>query len=166
MLYPALRTIWLHDLPVCFPGRQCVDQSPLEADVINDTSALTPSSAAIAAGSFAVFGAAFVLALLGLGLQWRGRGVRPWLLVLASALLLVGLAASFAVRARLDAISLTYSNAYGQPSASAPASLSASWPSVLVAGQAMVVLGAVTLFLTLNTTAVRRRKAARQEPAA
>src|SRR4051794_22820266 len=87
---PALRpaAAWTHDLPVCFPGHPCVDYSPLSADAINVTSALTPISQAIALGCFGLLGLALLLVAFGLRPQVR----RPHLRVVAvsTALVLVG----------------------------------------------------------------------------
>ena len=158
MLDPARHLALAQDLPVCFPGRQCVQTPPLTADLISATSALTPASSAIAAGCFVALGASLVLAGTGLRLQWRGPGVRPWLVVLAAALLLVGTVITYTISGWFGTILSIYSDLHEQPSAPAPASLNGSWHSVLFAGQAMVVLAAVTFFLILNTAAVRRRR--------
>ena len=151
MLDPALR-----DLPVCFPGRRCVDFVPAEADLVSLTSALTPKSPAIAAGCFAALGASIVLVGLGLRVQWRGPGVRPWLVVTVTALLLIGFGITTVVDLWFGAVSSVYSNVWGQPSAPAPSSLAGSWRSVLVAGHAMEIV-AVAVIAVLATVAATRR---------
>lgn len=158
MLDSALRLVWTRDLPVCFPGRRCVDFVPAGADIVSATSALTPLSPAIAAGGFAVLGASIVLVGLGLRLQVRGSGVRPWLVVTEVALLLIGFGITTAVDLWFGAISSVYSNVYGEPSAPAPASLDGSWRSVLVAGHGMETLAVVALALLVTVAAVRRHR--------
>lgn len=161
MLDLALRSDWVRDLPVCFPGRSCVDEPPLGADLINLTSALTPASPAIAAVCFTAVGASLVLIVLGLRLQWRGRGVRPWLLLLAMALVPAGVFTVWAIGGLLATSSSIYGGADGRPSALTPSSLTGSWPLVQSAGSVMVALGAVALFVMLNTAAIRERRVAR-----
>jgi hypothetical protein len=83
--------------------------------------------------------------------------VRPWLVVLATALLLAGVAIAWTIGGRLAAVSAIYGGADGRPSAPAPSSLTGSWPLVQSAGCAMVLVGAIALFLMLNTAAMRER---------
>lgn len=156
MLVP--RFVRAQDLPVCLPGRQCVDEPPLAAPVLNAISSGTPLSSALSAGCFVVLGAALVLLVRGLLLQRSGSGVRPWLAALIAALLLLGVVLAYVLDVWFGTLSEIYSNVYGEPSAPVPASLIGSWPSVLFAGRAMVVLAAVALFAMLNTAVVRRRR--------
>lgn len=151
-------TGWTQDLPVCFPGRPCVDFVPAGADLAYAASALTPLSPAIAAGCFAVLGAALVLVGLGLKLQWSGPGVRPWLVVMLTALLLVGLSVTTFVDVWFGSISAVYSDVYGQPSAAAPPSLAGSWHSVLAAGHSMEILAVAAIGVLVIVAAVRRRR--------
>ena len=64
---------------MCFPGHACLNEIRVGASLINVTSALTPSSPAIAAACFTAIGASLLLVGLSLKLQWRRFGVRPWL---------------------------------------------------------------------------------------
>lgn len=166
MLDLALRSDWVRDLPVCFPGRSCVDEPPLGADLINLTSALTPASPAIAAVSFAAVGASLVLIVLGLRLQWRGRGLRPWVLLLSMALVPAGVFTVWAIGGLLATIGAIYGGADGTPSALTPPSLTGSWPLVESAGTVMAALGAAALFVMLNTAAIRERRFARSRASA
>jgi hypothetical protein len=158
VLDPGLHMVWTHDLPVCFPGRQCVDFVPAGADLVYLTFGLTPLSPAIAAGCFALLGAALVLVGLGLRSQWRGPGVRPWLVVTVTALLLIGFGITTFVDLWFGSISSVYSGVYGQPRAPAPSSLAGSWHSVLAAGHAMEILAAVAIAVLATVAAVRRRR--------
>lgn len=133
-LLPGL--VWTQDLPVCFPGRPCVDYVPLGADVINATSALTPVSEAIAIGCFVLLGVALVLVALALRPQPRRLGPSPWLLVQSTTLFLIGVVAASAANARLDATS----SISGPEGAPAP-SLIGSWPSIGLVGDAIALLG-------------------------
>ncbi len=126
--------------------------------MVSATSALTPASPAIAAACFAVLGAAVVLIGSGVRLQSRGRGVRPWLAVTVTALLLIGLAVTTAVDLWFGSVSAVYSNIYGQPAAPAPSSLAGSWHSVLAAGHAMEILAVVAIAVLASVAAVRRRR--------
>lgn len=148
---------------MCFPSRACASETPVGASLINRTPALTPSSPAIAAACFTAIGASLVLMALGLKLQWRRFGVRPWLVMLATAPFLAGVIAAWTIGGRLAAISAIDSGTGGRPSAPTPSSLTGSWPLVLSAGYAMVVFGAVALFLILTTAALRERRRDRFE---
>lgn len=122
------------------------------------TSALTPVSPAIAGASFAVLGAAAVLVVFGLRLQSRGRGVRPWLAVTVTVLLLIGFAVTTSVDLWFGSIAAVYSNVYGQPAAPAPSSLAGSWSAVLAAGHGMETLAIITIAVLASVAAVRRRR--------
>lgn len=151
----------LQDLPVCFPGRSCVDEPPGEADVVNLLSALTPISPVIAVVCFAALAVALVLVVIGLRRQWRGAGVRPWLVVLVAVLLLVGFVVAEVVAARSGTIAEIYSGVDGQGPGRPPASLTGWWPSVLVASDAMLLLGALALVALIATAVAHRRRVVR-----
>lgn len=124
---------------------------PLAADAINITSALTPMSQAIAAGSVVVLAVGLVLALHGL----TGRKLRmepsPWLVVLSLALFVLGVVTESAVNARFSATSLIYGTE-GPPFA-----LVGSWPMVGLAGDATALLGLLTLAATATVATLRLR---------
>ena len=143
---------------MCFPGRRCVDFVPAGADLVSAASALTPLSPAIAAACFTVLGAALVLVGLGLRLQLRGAGVRPWSVVTVTALLLAGFGATTFVDLWFGSVAAVYSDVYGQPSAAAPSSLFGSWRSVLAAGHAMEILATAAIAVLATVTACRRRR--------
>jgi hypothetical protein len=161
VLDTALRSPWAQDLPVCFPGRSCVDVPPAGAGVITLTTALTPASGVVAASCWAALGVSLVVIGLGLRLQWRGFGARPWTVVLSVALLLGGVVTAWAIGGRLAELATVYGGADGRPPALTPSALTGSWPLVESAGSAGAALGAVALFLMLNTAAIRERRAGR-----
>lgn len=134
---------------------------PAGAGVDGTAWALAPASPVIAAACFAVLGASVVLIAMGLRMQWRGFGVRPWLLVLLVALVLAGLVTTWAVGGWLGELSLVYGGFDGLPAAPTPSSLIGSWPLVDSAGTTALVVGAVGLFLVLNTAAIREGMSAR-----
>lgn len=105
------------DLPVCTPGRSCVNVLPAEAGVITLPLALSPSSGAIAAWCWAALGGSLLLIWLRLRLQWRGLPVRPWMVLLSVALLLVGVVTSWAIGGWLDEVAAVYAGADGLPDA-------------------------------------------------
>jgi hypothetical protein len=126
------------------------------ADVINMTSALTPLSQAIAVGLFVALAVGLVLALLGLAGTKLRPGPSPWLVVLSSALFIIGAVAASAVSTRFGAISLLYGTE-GPPDVD----LVASWPLVRIAGDAVALLGLVTLAVTASVATVRLRTGSR-----
>ena len=141
------------DLPVCFPGRPCMDFTPLGADVINLTSALTPASQAIEIGCLIALGLGLVAVVLGLRSRPIQPGPSPWLVVLSAALLLLGSAATSAVDNRFGAISLIYG-----PDPGAISALIGSWPEVRLAGDALALLGILALITTASLATVRLRR--------
>lgn len=160
MLESVLRTVRPDDVPVCLPGRHCVDLVPAGGHLAHATVALTPDSPAIAAGCFILLGAALVLVALGLRLQWRGPGVRPWLVVVVAALLLVGFGITTAVDLWFGTVSEIYSNAFGELATPPPPSLFGAWPSVLAAGHAMEALAVGAIAVLVTVARIRRRRPA------
>ena len=148
---------WVQDLPVCLPSRLCVYESPATAPLIQATSALTPFSPVLAAAFFAVTGFALFTVVVCLKQQWRGRGVSGWLVLLAAALLLFGVGASWAVRGRLAVILAIFNGEDGQAPAPVPSSLIGAWPAVLASSHAMVILGGLTVIAMLTIGLLRRR---------
>jgi hypothetical protein len=155
---PALGSaaVWTHDLPVCFPGHPCVDYSPLAADAINSTSALTPVSQTIAVGCFAVLGLALLLVAFGLRPQVR----RPhlWVVALSTGLVVVGAFVEELAALRLDAISAIFGlEGPGSPD------LYGSWVLVERAGGAMAVAGVGALAITAAIAVVWSRNLLRTD---
>lgn len=141
---------WTRDLPVCFPGHSCVDYSPLTADAINVTSALTPVSQAIAIGCFVALGLALVMVVFGL----RPGVRRPhlWVVALTTALILVGAFVETLANLRLDAIS----RIFGLEGPGSP-DLYGAWLLVGLAGKAMAVAGVASLVVTATIAVVWSR---------
>jgi len=147
---PGLASALTRDLPVCFPGHSCLYYSPLSADAINVTSALTPISRAIAVGCFAALGLALVLVVFGLRPQVR----RPhlWVVGLAIALVLAGGFVETLAGLRLDAIS----RIFGLEGPGSP-ELYGSWLLIGLAGKAMTVAGVASLAITATIAVVWSR---------
>lgn len=122
---------------------------------------LTAASPGIAAGLWTGLGVALVLLGGGLERQWRGVGLRSWLVMLAVALLVAGAVLAWSMNGWLGEAGLVYGGFDGKPAESVPSSIVSSWPLVRSGAHAGMALGAITLFLMLNTTVVRRRRAAR-----
>ena len=152
----GLASAWTHDLPVCFPGHSCVYYSPLSADVINATSALTPISQAIAVGCFTTLGLALVLVMFGLRPQVR----RPhlWVVALSTALVLTGSFVETLADLRLDAIS----RIFGLEGPGSP-ELYGSWLLIGLAGKAMAVSGVSSLVITATIAVVWSRNLLRAD---
>lgn len=159
MFATVVHGLWVQDLPVCLPGRTCVDLPPVGAPLMQVTSTLTPLSPLIAGVCVAFIGAALALLAVGLRRQWRGRGLSPWHAMLFLAFLLFGICASWVVVVRLATIDAIYSNLFGQAAAAVPQALVGSWPVVLVACRAMAVVGGLALIVLLCMALVQRRRA-------
>lgn len=122
---------------------------------------LTSTSAWIAIALWA--GLAVSLVLLGRGLwrQWRGAGLRPWLIRLAIALVGGGVVLAGLMNGWLGEAGLVYGGIDGRPAEPTPSSVISSWPLVQIVARIAIALGAIALFLMLNTTVVRQRRATR-----
>lgn len=153
MLLPIAQLPWTQDLPVCFPDRPCMDFTPIGADVINATSALTPVSRAIEIACLIVLGLGLVLIVLGLRPRPNRPGPSPWLIVLSVALLLLGVIATAAVNSRFGAISLIYG-----PDPGAISALVGSWPEVRLVGNSLAVLGVIGLTATASSATILLRR--------
>ncbi|MFD1721853.1 hypothetical protein [Amnibacterium endophyticum] len=157
MVAEVIGQAWVQDLPVCLPGRACVDQSPVAAPLMTVTSALTPLSPVLAVLGFAFVGVALVLMVVGVRRQWRGDGASGLLALLALALLLFGVIAWWVIRGRLALIKAIYSDLYGQAAALVPPSLVGSWPAVLASCWAMAALGGLAVVAMVGTALLRLR---------
>lgn len=104
-LVAALRP---QDLPVCFPGRACMDFTPLGADAINLTSTLTPASQAIEIGYIVLLGLGIIAIAVGLLPRPHQHGPSPWFVAMTLALVIAGYAATSAVDSRFSALSLIF----------------------------------------------------------
>ena len=157
----GLRFAWVHDLPLCFPGRACVDVPPGGAQAMYLVSDVTPASSGIAAALWAGLGIALVLIGHGLRQQWRGLGLRAWLILLAIGLVVAGAAVAWMMNGWLGEAGLIYGGVDGRPAEQVPASIVSSWPLVQAGARLAMALGATALFLMLNTAVVRQRRSAR-----
>lgn len=159
MLATVVGRLWVYDLPVCLPGRACVDQPSVGESIIQVTSTLTPLSPLIAAVFIAFIGITFALLVVGLRRQWRGRGLPQWEGGLFAALLLFGVWASWVVSIRLALIDAIYSDFFGQAAVAVPMGLIGSWPTVLLSCQVMAAVGGLALVSLLCGALVQRRRA-------
>ncbi|RIX31085.1 hypothetical protein D1781_06865 [Amnibacterium setariae] len=158
MLVPTL----VRDLPLCFPGRACVDVPPGGAQAMYLVAGLTPASAGIAAALWLGLGVALVIVVAGLRQHWRGQGLRPRAVLLAVALVLGGLILAWLMRGWLGEAALAYGGADGRAAAPVPAVVIGSWPLVRSAAVAGVALGVLALLAMLSIAAVPRRRDARR----
>lgn len=122
---------------------------------------ITAASPGIAATLWAGLGVSLVLLLCGLRRHWRGFGLRPWLIPLAIALVIGGAALAWLVNGWLGEARLIYGGLDGRPAEPVPTSIVSSWPLTQAGAHVAIALGAIALFLALNTTVVRQRRAAR-----
>ena len=159
----VLRSVRVQDLPLCFPGRDCFDVPPGGARVLHLVSDVTPASPGIAAVLWAGLGAVILVIVSGLRQQRRGAAVRPWPALLALGLIVSGTVLAWAAHAWLGEAALVYGGADGRPAEPTPSSVIAACPLVQSAAWVGIAVGVVTLLLTLNTVAVRRRRAGRAQ---
>lgn len=122
---------------------------------------ITSASPGIAAVVWAGLGVSLVLLGTGLRQQWRGSGLRPWLVLLAIALVVGGAAAAWSMHGWLGEAGLVYGGADGRPAEPIPPSVVVSWPLVQAGARTAMALGAIALLLMLNTVVVRRGRTAR-----
>lgn len=161
MLALDLQSVRVHDLPLCFPGRACIDVPPGGAQAMYLIAGITSASPEIAAAVWAGLGVSLVLIGGGLRRHWRGLGLRPWLVLLAIGLVVIGAALAWPMNGWLGEAGLVYGGADGRPAERTPPSVVGSWPLVRSGARAGMALGASALLLMLNTAVVRRRRAAR-----
>lgn len=152
MIALGLQHPWARDLQVCLPARPCADYPPYEADLINLTFSLTPSSPAIAIGCFAALGIA--LLLVALGLRPHSQRQRPGLgpVALSATVTLLGLLIAGITDLRFTAISAIY----GLEGSGGP-DFDGSWWLVNLAGQAMTAAGLIALLVTATVAVLRLR---------
>lgn len=122
----------------------------------------TAASPQIAAAVWAALGVASVLIGSGLRQQWRGFGVRPWLVVFAIALVIGGAALAWTINGWLGEAGLVYGGFDARPAEPVPSSIIGSWPLVQAGARVAMGLGAIALFLMLNTAVIRQRRTARK----
>ncbi len=161
VLAVGLQSPWVQDLPLCFAGRGCVDVPPGGAQAMYLVSDLTSASAEIAAVLWAGLAVSLVLIGGGLWKQWRGFGLRPWLILLAIVLVVGGAVLAWLMNGWLGEAGIVYGGADGRPAEPTPSLVVSSWPLVQSGARVGIALGAIALFLMLNTTVVRQRRAAR-----
>lgn len=154
-------TAWVQDLPLCFPGRDCVDVPPGGAQAMYLISDITAASPGIAAALWTALGISLVLIWHGLRRQWHGRAIQPWLIVIPLVLVVAGAALTWLMNGWLGEAHLVYGGLDGRPAEPVPSSIVSSWPLVQTGAQSAMAVGATALLLMLNTTAVLRRRAAR-----
>ena len=165
VLAETVGSAWVQDLPLCFPGRACVDVPPGGAQAMYLVSDLTSASPGIAAALWAGLGVALVLIATGLRRQWHASRLPRWSVLLAIALFIGGAVLARLVGAWLGEAAAVYGGIDGRPLAPTPSSVTGSWPLVQSAAGAGLALGATALLLMLNTTVVHRRRTARAHDA-
>jgi hypothetical protein len=126
--------------------------------LISDVTAASPG---IAATLWAGLGVSLLLIVSGLRRHWRGCGLRPWVILLAIALVVGGVALAWLMNGWLSEARLIYGGLDGRPAKPVPPSIVSSWPLVQAGARVAVALGAIALFIALNTTVVRQRRATR-----
>lgn len=150
---------------MCFRGRACVDVPPGGAQAMYLVSDLTSASAGIAAVLWAGLAVSLVLIGRGLWKQWRGFGLQPWLILLAIVLVIGGAVLAWLMNGWLGEAGTIYGGADGRPAEQTPSLVISSWPLVQSGARVGIALGAIALFLMLNTTVVRQGRAARAHEA-
>jgi hypothetical protein len=123
---------------------------------------VTTASPGIAAALWAGLGISLVLIGSGLREYWRGFGLRPWLVLLAIALVISGAALAWTMNGWLGEAGLIYGGYDDRPPEPVPSSIVSSWPLVQAGARASMALGAIALFVMLNTTVIWRRRAVRE----
>jgi hypothetical protein len=91
---------------------------------------LTSASAGIAALLWSGLGISLVLIGRGLWKQWRGFGLRPWLILLAIVLVFGGAILAWLMNGWLGEAGLIYGGADGRPAGPTPSLVVSSWPLV------------------------------------
>lgn len=162
---PGLTSIWVRDLPLCFPGRACIDVPPGGAQAMYLISDLTIASPGIAAALWTGLGTSLVLLGTGLRQYRRASASRPWPVLLAIALVVGGAALAWSAGAWLGEAAIVYRGDDGRPPEPIPSSVIGSWPLVQAAGRAGIALGAIALLLMLIAAVVRRHRSARAREA-